>query len=200
MTGGVTSSLLARQTGMRTDTTNPAIDALHTLDTPKGGSSRWAIFWITLITLFLGLSLVWPARAEKPTASATRSLAFGPLDGVRSVAVDNVNGDVELTAGTAFSATVELKASASDQKQADARLAGTDVTFTHQGDSVSLETVWPVFPGVYLIMAGLLVLYVGAPALGPITSTFDELLMLFVLGAVYIFWGVRSTWKAARFY
>lgn len=64
----------------------------------------------------------------------------------------------------------------------------------------SLETVWPVFPGAYLIMAGLLVLYVGAPALGPITSTFDELLMLFVLGAVYIFWGVRSTWKAARFY
>jgi hypothetical protein len=64
----------------------------------------------------------------------------------------------------------------------------------------SLETIWPVFPGVLLIMAGTLALYFGAPTLEPIGSTIDDVLVLYLVGALYIAWAARTTWKAEQIY
>lgn len=61
-----------------------------------------------------------------------------------------------------------------------------------------LEAVWPLFPGVFLILAGSLGLLLGAPSLGPISNTIDDLMVLYVIGALYIMWAARSTWRALQ--
>jgi hypothetical protein len=62
------------------------------------------------------------------------------------------------------------------------------------------ETVWPIFPGTLLLLAGAIALLQDEDLGGPVTSTPYELLIVFVPAMLYIIWGIRSTWKAAHIY
>ena len=61
-----------------------------------------------------------------------------------------------------------------------------------------LSTIWPIFPSSFLIIGATLALYQGVPA-GPLTQTRAELLVAYLLAALYLFWGVRSTKDALAF-
>ena len=63
-----------------------------------------------------------------------------------------------------------------------------------------LHTIWPIFPGVMLIMAGSLALYLNAPTLGLTSTSFAGLLVLYLVAAFYIIWAVRATWKVSQMY
>jgi hypothetical protein len=55
-----------------------------------------------------------------------------------------------------------------------------------------------LFPGVFLIMAGSLGLLLGAPSLGPINNSIDDVMVLYLIGGLYIAWAARSTWRASQ--
>jgi hypothetical protein len=60
-----------------------------------------------------------------------------------------------------------------------------------------LATVWPIFPSSFLIVGATVALYQGVP--GPLTQTSAELVVAYLLAALYIIWGVRSTKNALAF-
>jgi hypothetical protein len=59
-----------------------------------------------------------------------------------------------------------------------------------------LQTIWPVFSGVFLILTCLAVFIQGAFDQLPLTRSPSELIAMCLIAAVYIGWGIRSTWKA----
>ena len=61
---------------------------------------------------------------------------------------------------------------------------------------VPLQTSWPVFPGVFLVLVSSIDLSQGAPIQGPITRTSAELLGAYLPAALYILWGLYATWKS----
>ena len=63
-----------------------------------------------------------------------------------------------------------------------------------------LQAIWPIFPGAILILAGTLAVFGGVPTLGLNMSARDGLLILFSIGAGYLFWAARATWKISRVY
>ena len=63
-----------------------------------------------------------------------------------------------------------------------------------------LQTVWPIFPGMFLILACSCVLYQGTYAQLPLTRQPGELIAMYIVGALYIAWAALSTWKAYSIY
>jgi len=59
-----------------------------------------------------------------------------------------------------------------------------------------LQTIWPVFPGVFLILACTADFFQGAFAQLPLTRQPTELIAMGLIAALYLGWGIRSTWKA----
>ena len=59
-----------------------------------------------------------------------------------------------------------------------------------------LQTAWPAFAGAFLIVACSCVLYQGGLDRFPLTSRPSELIAAYFVGALYIAWSVRLTWKA----
>ena len=59
-----------------------------------------------------------------------------------------------------------------------------------------LQTIWPVFPGVFLILACTADFFQGAFAQLPLTRQPTELIAMVLIAALYLGWGIRSTWKA----
>ena len=81
-----------------------------------------------------------PFAFAEPAATATRTdrlTAPGPFTALE---LKVVNGDVRISAGAVFAATVELKARASDQAAADALLARTKVELTFDKGELTMET------------------------------------------------------------
>ena len=58
------------------------------------------------------------------------------------------------------------------------------------------QTVWPVFPAAFLILACIAVLLQGAFDQLPLTRQPTELVAMFLVAALYLGWGIRATWKA----
>jgi hypothetical protein len=63
-----------------------------------------------------------------------------------------------------------------------------------------LQTVWPIFPGIFLILACSCMLYQGTLAQFPLTRQPNELIAMYIVGALYIVWAARATWKAYSIY
>jgi len=59
-----------------------------------------------------------------------------------------------------------------------------------------LQTIWPVFPGVFLILACTADFFQGAFTQLPLTRQPTELIAMGLIAALYLGWGIRSTWKA----
>jgi DUF4097 and DUF4098 domain-containing protein YvlB len=132
----VTFVELARQTGMNTETAmNPA--------TPRPSSRGWIVLWTLLIATFLLVSLAWPARADRLTANASRTDTFGAVAGAKSLSIDGVSGDVEVTPGPSFGASVKVTVKADDEARAKEILGKTKISFENRGGELSLATLEP---------------------------------------------------------
>ena len=114
-----------------------------TPDTSRPVSRGWTILWIVLIGTFLLVSLSWPVKADRLTATASRTDSFGVAAGVRSLSVDGVSGDVEVTAGPAFSATVDVTVKADSEARAKEILGQTKISFENRTGELSLATLEP---------------------------------------------------------
>ena len=62
--------------------------------------------------------------------------------------------------------------------------------------SYPLQTIWPVFPAAFLILACAAVLFQGAFDQLPLTRQPSELIAMFLVALLYLGWGIRATWKA----
>ena len=62
--------------------------------------------------------------------------------------------------------------------------------------SYPLQTIWPVFPAAFLILACAAVLFQGAFDQLPLTRQPSELIAMFLVAVLYLGWGIRATWKA----
>jgi hypothetical protein len=62
--------------------------------------------------------------------------------------------------------------------------------------SYPLQTIWPVFPAAFLILACAAVLFQGAFDQLPLTRQPSELIAMFLVAMLYLGWGIRATWKA----
>jgi hypothetical protein len=58
------------------------------------------------------------------------------------------------------------------------------------------QTIWPIFPAAFLLLACIAVLIQGAFDQLPLTRQPTELIAMVLIAMVYLGWGVRSTWKA----
>jgi hypothetical protein len=58
------------------------------------------------------------------------------------------------------------------------------------------QTIWPVFPAAFLILACAAVLLQGAFDQLPLTRQPTELIAMFLVAVLYLGWGIRATWKA----
>jgi hypothetical protein len=58
------------------------------------------------------------------------------------------------------------------------------------------QTVWPIFPAAFLILACTAVLLQGAFEQLPLTRQPSELIAMYLVGVLYLGWGIRATWKA----
>ncbi|MDQ2997927.1 MAG: hypothetical protein M3R61_12845 [Chloroflexota bacterium] len=58
------------------------------------------------------------------------------------------------------------------------------------------QTVWPVFSGVFLILACLAAFFQDAFDQLPLTRQPTELTAMCLIAVLYLGWGIRSTWKA----
>ena len=94
---------------------------------PRPVSRGWTLLWILLIGTFLVVSLAWPARADRFAASASRTDKFGGVAAGKSLTVDGVSGDVEVTAGPAFSASVDVSVKADADAKAKEILGQTKI-------------------------------------------------------------------------
>ncbi|HEX7578505.1 MAG TPA: hypothetical protein VF580_00765, partial [Thermoanaerobaculia bacterium] len=73
---------------------------------------RNALLWIALILAFLILSVARPILGESMPEKASRTETFNASGTIRSLTVKGVSGEVEVPAGSSFSATVVLTARA----------------------------------------------------------------------------------------
>jgi hypothetical protein len=58
------------------------------------------------------------------------------------------------------------------------------------------QTVWPVFPAAFLILACTAVIIQGAFDRLPLTRQPGELIAMFFVAVLYLGWSIRATWKA----
>jgi DUF4097 and DUF4098 domain-containing protein YvlB len=80
-----------------------------------------------------------PAVAGSPVATATRTDRLSVPGPVTALDLSVISGDVRISAGAVFAATIELKAGADDQASAAALLARTKVDLRFEKGEVKLE-------------------------------------------------------------
>jgi DUF4097 and DUF4098 domain-containing protein YvlB len=100
-----------------------------------GAAAAFRVF--VLVALLTPL----PASAGAPF-SATRTDKLSAPGPVTALDLTVLNGDVRISAGATFAATVVLKAGAQDQASADALLARSKVNLFFDRGEVKLETPW----------------------------------------------------------
>ena len=112
--------------------------------TPGRGGSRvavWALLIATLVLLTLAAGL--RAEAHELGAHASRTQSFVASGSLKSLAVENVNGSVEILAGPSFKADVDVTAYASTEAIARKRLEDVKVRFDNESGVLSLYTEGP---------------------------------------------------------
>jgi DUF4097 and DUF4098 domain-containing protein YvlB len=105
------------------------------------------VLWLLLISGLLVLSIAAGLRAdagwETLSGTATRTQTFNASGHVKSLAVENVNGAVEIVAGSRFDAKVDVTVKARDDKRAREILDKTKVVFGNQDGELSLYSEPP---------------------------------------------------------
>lgn len=109
------------------------------------GTARLPLLWTALIAGFLLLSVAAALRADGDdrSASATRRQELNSSGALRSLTVENLSGSVEITAGPAFRATVNLTARASSEREARRILDETTSRLVNEDGALSLVTEIP---------------------------------------------------------
>ncbi|HSB36473.1 MAG TPA: hypothetical protein VLH41_06315, partial [Thermoanaerobaculia bacterium] len=102
-------------------------------------SSR-ILLWILLILGFVVLSFAAALHADGETlpGRATRRQDFKASGTVTSLSVENLNGSVEIVAGPAFAAAIDLTARAKDDVEARRILDDTEVRFSNESGELTL--------------------------------------------------------------
>ncbi|HQR68858.1 MAG TPA: hypothetical protein PLB02_15830, partial [Thermoanaerobaculia bacterium] len=108
-------------------------------------SSRRVLLWVAIISGFLLLSFAAALRAgaEGLPGSASRRQDFTASGPIRSLSIEILNGSVEVVAGPAFSATVELTARAKSDAEARRALDGTQCRLVNENGELTLVTEPP---------------------------------------------------------
>jgi DUF4097 and DUF4098 domain-containing protein YvlB len=112
--------------------------------TPARGGSRVAV-WALLIAALVLLTLAAGLRADarELTARASRTQSFVASGNLRSLAVENVDGSVEILSGPSFKADVDVTVHASTEAIAKKRLEDVKVRFVNENGELSLFTKEP---------------------------------------------------------
>jgi DUF4097 and DUF4098 domain-containing protein YvlB len=101
----------------------------------------WALAIAALVLLSLAAGLKAEAREWK--AKASRTETFNASGDLRSLAVETVNGRVEVVAGTAFRAEVDVTAWGATDSAAKKNLGEVKVRFENENGNLSLYTEEP---------------------------------------------------------
>ena len=106
---------------------------------------RLPLLWTALIAGFLLLSIAVALRADADdrSTSATRRQDFNASGVLRSLTVENLLGSVEITAGPAFRATVDVTARASSEREARRILDETTSRLVNEDGALALVTEAP---------------------------------------------------------
>jgi DUF4097 and DUF4098 domain-containing protein YvlB len=125
----------------------------HANPRPISHGARTVVAWVALITGFLLLTLALGLRAdaEELSARASRTNDFTASGTIRSLALENVNGDVVVTAGTSFSANITVTVKARTESLAKKTLDETRVRFTNESGEL---TLYAEFPGMRVSRSG----------------------------------------------
>ena len=110
---------------------------------PHVNDSRRALLWIALITAFLLLSFIRPLLGGTFAEKASRSESFNASGTIRSLTVKGINGEVEVSAGSSFTATVAVTVRADTRERAEKTLKETKVVFENEGGRLFLATQEP---------------------------------------------------------
>jgi DUF4097 and DUF4098 domain-containing protein YvlB len=111
----------------------------------RGAASNRVLVWTLVITglVLLTFAAALRADAEKYEASANRKDSFNASGVLRSLAVETVNGSVEVVTGPSFLATVDITVKARTQKVADRILKETQSAFSNENGELVLYTQEP---------------------------------------------------------
>ncbi len=102
-----------------------------------------ASLWVVLVLGLLVLGLAIATRADDLTARATRTQTFNATGRIRSLAVENISGDISVSAGPRFEASVEITARARSQSEAQRALDDTTVAYENRDGELTLMTREP---------------------------------------------------------
>jgi DUF4097 and DUF4098 domain-containing protein YvlB len=119
---------------------------------PARGGSRVAV-WALLIAALLLLTLAAGLRADagELSAHASRTQNFVASGKLKSLAVENVNGSVEILSGPSFKADVDITTYASTEEIAKKRLEDVKVRFENENGELALHTEEP---GLRVVRSG----------------------------------------------
>jgi len=107
----------------------------------EGRALVWALAIAALVLLSLAAGL--KAEAKEWNEKATRTESFNASGDLKSLAVETVNGRVEIVAGTAFRADVEVTAWGATALDARKNLGDVKVRFENEDGNLSLYTEEP---------------------------------------------------------
>ena len=107
----------------------------------EGRALVWALAIAALVLLSLAAGL--KAEAKEWNAKATRTETFNASGTLKSLAVETVNGRVEVVAGTAFRADVDVTAWGASDSDAKKNLGDVKVRFENENGNLSLYTEEP---------------------------------------------------------
>ncbi|HQQ76505.1 MAG TPA: DUF4097 family beta strand repeat-containing protein [Thermoanaerobaculia bacterium] len=115
--------------------------ATHESPRREGRALVWALAIVALVLLSLAAGL--KAEAKEWNAKATRTETFNASGNLKSLAVETVNGKVEIVAGTAFRADVDVTAWGATDGDAKKNLGDVKVRFENENGNLSLYTEEP---------------------------------------------------------
>jgi DUF4097 and DUF4098 domain-containing protein YvlB len=101
----------------------------------------WALAIVALVLFSLAAGL--RAQAKEWNAKASRTETFNASGDLKSLAVETVNGRVEIVAGTTFRADVEVTAWGATDSEAKKNLGEIKVRFENENGALSLFTEEP---------------------------------------------------------
>jgi DUF4097 and DUF4098 domain-containing protein YvlB len=127
--------------------TNPA--SAPRIPRREGRALLWALTIAALVLLSLAAGL--KAQAKEWSAKAARTETFNASGDLKSLSVETVNGRVEVSAGAAFRAEVEVTAWGDSDADAKKNLGDVKVRFENENGNVALYTEEP---GVHVRRSG----------------------------------------------
>jgi DUF4097 and DUF4098 domain-containing protein YvlB len=115
----------------------------------EGRALVWALAIAALVLFSLAAGL--RAQAKEWSAKSSRTEMFNASGDLKSLSVETVNGRVEIVAGTAFRADVDVTAWGATDSDAQKNLGAVKVRFENENGNLSLYTEEP---GVHVRRSG----------------------------------------------